>query len=139
MERDAHDEKRRQLQARLSEWDARLEYEERRKRELRARLERETRLEDDDRERRDWEVRHDSRFDREMGSMRRKHEPFQEERDSMFEPVRLDNDPHSQPHLDLDRSDYRHVPARDWFQHDAPDVKSHRVFDEYQTDRRDSR
>ena len=76
-----------------------------------------------------------------MESMRRKHEPFQEERDSMFEPVRLDNDPHSQPHLDLDRSDYRYVPARarDWFQHDAPDVKSHRVFDEYQTARRDSR
>ena len=124
--------KRRELQARLSEWDARLEYEERRKREIRARLEREARLEDDDGERRDWEVRHDSRFDRQIGSMRLKHEPFQEEQDSMFEPVRLDSDPHSQPQLDLDRSDYRYVPARDWFQRDAPDVNSHRV-------RRDSR
>ena len=152
MERDARHEKRRQLQARLSEWDARLEYEERHQRELRAKHEREARLEDDDRERREWEVCNDSRFDRELGSMRLKHEPFQGdlERDTMFEPVRLDSDLHSQPHLDLDRSrgfiplplnrsDYRYVPARDWFQRDVPDVNSHRVFDEHQAARRDSR
>ena len=44
-----------------------------------------------------------------MGSMRLKHEPFQGERETMFEPVRLDSDLRSQRDLDLDRSDYRYV------------------------------
>ena len=111
LERDALHEERCHLQARFSEWDARLENEERRQRELRARVEGEARLEDDDRERRGWQVRYDSRFGREMGSMRLKHEPFQEERETMFEPVQLDSDLRWQRDLDLHRCDYRYEPT----------------------------
>ena len=52
-----------------------------------------------------------------MGSMRLKHEPLQ--RETMIEPARQDSDLLSQRDLNLDRSDYHNVPARDWLQRDA--------------------